>query len=215
MRLPCRFSLCEAVNMNLHLKHLTVDDYRVMPWKNEGGSTTEIAIYPLQSTMSDSFLWRVSLAQLNGSGPFSSFPGYERSIVQLSGHPMQLIHQDGHPKVKELEPLTPYLFPGEWTTDGKLEGRAEDFNLMLRRDAVSGNLECLQLKANEVVTAQSAKSTLIWVYRGKVVWESQAQRKSLMTRDSLLIEGSGHDHFQLEGTGGDAIVFIARINPKI
>lgn len=199
--------------MNLPITHLGIEDYRVMPWKNGGGSTTELAIYPAQSTMNDPFHWRVSLAQLNGSGPFSSFPGYDRSIVLLSGHPMQLIHKNGDHELKQLQPLVPYLFPGEWTTEGQLEGRAEDFNLMLRREAVSGSLECLHVNATGPLTAQLAKTTFLWVFRGEVLWESQMQQKPLVTGDSLLIEASGHEQFQLESE--DAIVFIARINPKV
>jgi environmental stress-induced protein Ves len=47
-----------------------------MPWKNGGGETTEIAVFPDGAGLSD-FDWRVSMARVDGDGPFSSFPGIE------------------------------------------------------------------------------------------------------------------------------------------
>ena len=58
------------------------NDCCVMPWKNGYGSTTELAVEPPDAAL-DRFDWRVSVAELRGSGPFSTFPGYDRIIVQL------------------------------------------------------------------------------------------------------------------------------------
>ena len=66
-------------------------DCPVMPWKNGQGSTTELAIEPPGAAL-DGFDWRISIAELRGSGPFSTFPGYDRIIVQLDGPPMILTH---------------------------------------------------------------------------------------------------------------------------
>ena len=70
---------------------LRAPDYHLMPWKNGGGSTTEIAIYPEASSVSGvPFLWRVSIAEVTVNGPFSSFPGYDRHIMVIEGEGMRL-----------------------------------------------------------------------------------------------------------------------------
>ena len=53
------------------------------PWKNGGGCTTEIAIAPPGASL-DAFEWRISLATIAASGPFSAFPGVDRTLVQTN-----------------------------------------------------------------------------------------------------------------------------------
>ena len=61
-----------------------------MPWKNGGGSTTEIAIAPAGASVSSGFDWRVSMADVVSDGPFSAFNGYDRQLALLSGGGMVL-----------------------------------------------------------------------------------------------------------------------------
>ena len=57
-------------------------DYRLMPWKNGLGTTTEIAIHPAEADLAGQpFDWRVSMADVTTDGEFSRFPGYDRSIL--------------------------------------------------------------------------------------------------------------------------------------
>lgn len=92
------------------LRHLRSDDYRVMPWKNGLGTTTEIAVHPPDAALTD-FTWRLSIADLGASGPFSSFPGYDRILVQLDGPPMILAHEGL--AERRLTLREPYRFAGE------------------------------------------------------------------------------------------------------
>ena len=50
------------------------------PWKNGGGTTQEIAGWPAGAGL-DAFGWRVSIACIAASGPFSVFAGIDRSIM--------------------------------------------------------------------------------------------------------------------------------------
>src|SRR4029077_2512621 len=68
---------------------LTPNDYRSMPWKNGAGRTTEIAVHPPGAAL-DAFAWRVSIADVEQDGPFSRFPGIDRTIVLLGGSGMRL-----------------------------------------------------------------------------------------------------------------------------
>lgn len=110
------------------IKHLTPADYRVMAWKNGGGSTTEIALAP---DPDGGFAWRVSMADLKASGPFSAFPGIDRIITPLSGPAFRLTHDGGAPH--EVTPLVPYAFSGDWATSAELTGPGQDYNVMVRR----------------------------------------------------------------------------------
>ena len=60
------------------------------PWKNGGGSTMQIAIWPLDVGL-DNFDWRISLATITADGPFSVFPGIDRSLVLVDGDKLRLL----------------------------------------------------------------------------------------------------------------------------
>ena len=118
------------------LSVLKPSDYRVMPWKNGGGTTTEIWIHP-EGAGWDDFAWRVGIADIARSGPFSSFPGIERSILMLEcpeGSGMKLTI-DGN---ESMLPLHRFVdFAGEAVTEGTLLGApVRDFNVMSRRGRV-------------------------------------------------------------------------------
>lgn len=113
-------------------------DYRRMPWKNGGGHTLEIASDPPGSGVA-AFAWRVSVADVERDGPFSAFPGVDRTLVLLAGKGMRLTGA-GAP----LELHTAYE-PVDFAGDAALHcaligGPTRDFNLMVRRDAASGDV---------------------------------------------------------------------------
>lgn len=58
--------------------------YRRQPWKNGGGETIEIAAHPVGAT-TDNFDWRISMARVEGDGPFSTFPDIDRTLTILEG----------------------------------------------------------------------------------------------------------------------------------
>lgn len=75
------------------LQLLRAGDYPRMPWKNGGGSTEEITRDA--GVGLDGFGWRLSIADIEASGGFSSFTGYQRIITVLQGDGMRL-SVDGH-----------------------------------------------------------------------------------------------------------------------
>lgn len=56
--------------------------FKQIPWKNGGGTTHEAIRIP---PAGESFLWRISVAHIESSGPFSDFAGYRRNMVLLRG----------------------------------------------------------------------------------------------------------------------------------
>jgi len=64
-----------------------------VPWRNGGGVTREIARAPGRT--SQDWAWRVSIAEIDRSGPFSAFDGYQRLQVLLAGRDLTLQFADG------------------------------------------------------------------------------------------------------------------------
>lgn len=102
-----------------------------MPWKNGGGVTTEILAWPPEAGFDD-FDWRISMAQVAAGGPFSVFPGIDRTLTVLSGS-MRLAVGGAAPV--ELSPFAePHGFSGDAQTEATLvDGPVLDFNVMTRR----------------------------------------------------------------------------------
>jgi environmental stress-induced protein Ves len=102
------------------------------PWKNGGGSTTEIAIAPVGAGL-DTFDWRISLATISASGPFSVFDGVDRSLALVDGAGAVLdIGDEGRFVLSEDDPVVE--FAGESAVQATLTlGPTTDFNVMTAR----------------------------------------------------------------------------------
>jgi len=118
-----------------------------MPWKNGGGTTTEIAIDPPAADVGGRFRWRLSIADVERSGPFSAFPGYQRTIMVIAGHGMDL--RVGDEPSRRLDRLfEPLVFSGDSAAECRLlDGPIRDFNLMVERSSLRSRLEVLRLDA--------------------------------------------------------------------
>jgi environmental stress-induced protein Ves len=111
------------------------------PWKNGGGLTREIAVHPPGAGF-DHFVWRVSVADIESSGPFSRFSGVDRTLVLLSGAGMLLADERGMAQTALSEPFAFARFAGELVVNAELlDGPTRDFNLMVRRSEASGTVE--------------------------------------------------------------------------
>ncbi|WP_086831962.1 HutD family protein [Streptomyces sp. NRRL B-24572] len=110
---------------------LRANDRTPAPWKNGGGITTEVLAHP-QGAGTDDFAWRISVADVASSGPFSAFEGVDRIITVVEGPGMALT-VDGTEHVVDTR-YAPFAFSGDATTDCRLlDGPIVDFNVMVRR----------------------------------------------------------------------------------
>lgn len=166
-------------------------DYKIMPWKNGAGSTTELLIAPQDASVQSGFDWRISLAQVPASGPFSVFPDYQRTIVLLEGDPMDLVHQ-GQGR-HELKPLQPYAFHGGWTTEGILTGRpVEDFNVMVRDGYGRVHVDVQKGRENPDFSLHHDDLCFIYCHRGSLIVTLQQEKIKLTEQESLLTEQGGN-----------------------
>lgn len=121
------------------LHRFALADLAPTPWKNGGGSTREVVCQPPGTGM-DSFDWRVSIASIAQSGPFSVFPGIDRTILLLAGDGVQL-HAPGHFDHRLDTPALPFAFAGDVAVDCTLlGGESTDFNVMTRRGVVCADV---------------------------------------------------------------------------
>jgi len=117
------------------MKLLRTTDYRVMPWRNGGGTTTELFV-----DSAERFRFRASIADVTASGPFSRFPGYDRHIMIVEGQGMTLACGE-HGDI-ELTPFVPRTFSGDWDVHGTLHaGAVRDFNWIVDRSNARSALE--------------------------------------------------------------------------
>ncbi len=129
------------------------------PWKNGGGATREIACWPPGAGLDD-FDWRISVATLAASGPFSVFPGVDRVITLLSGEGVWL---RGAGIAHRLdEPLAPWAFSGDQPIEAQLNGgTSQDFNVMTRRQRCQARVEVLRGAVSRPAAAGSAHLVLV------------------------------------------------------
>jgi environmental stress-induced protein Ves len=100
-------------------------------WKNGGGTTAEVAAFPEGSDF-DTFGWRISMADVASDGPFSVFPGIDRTLIVLKGNGIEL-DVDGVP-YRLNGPFSKLSFVGDDATYGRLlSGPIRDLNVMTRR----------------------------------------------------------------------------------
>ena len=128
------------------MRHLPAAGYRAMPWKNGGGITREVAVFP----ETGDFLWRLSLATVAADGPFSAFPGVDRTLTVLEGPGIELAVAGMAPA--RLGPRAPFAFPGDVAASARLLGGAiTDFNVMTRRDRLAHRVEACRADAAETL----------------------------------------------------------------
>ncbi|KOU25395.1 HutD-family protein [Streptomyces sp. WM6372] len=116
------------------IRILRAGDRAAVAWKNAGGVTREIAAWPEGAGLAD-FGWRISLAEVAADGPFSGFPGVDRTLTLAEGAGMDLTVAGARRLVDER--YAPQDFPGDAPTDCRLlDGPVVNFNVMYRRDRV-------------------------------------------------------------------------------
>jgi environmental stress-induced protein Ves len=135
------------------------------PWKNGGGSTIQLVIFPEKASLEKGdFLLRVSIASTTQSGSFSSFPGYDRVLASLETGSLLLKHED---REESLEFLKPYRFSGDEKTVCELRGPlARDLNAMIQSDQGSLEMHLLELPPYAKRKVSAADFTVLFCVRG-------------------------------------------------
>jgi hypothetical protein len=165
---------------------LAAADRRPSPWKNGAGVTRQIAAYP-DGARTDEFDWRASMAVVKSAGPFSAFPGIERSLLVLEGE-LALVFADGRRLV--LDAAGPAAnFAGEDAVSAEAPAvPVTDLNVMVRRGAHTASVERRQVAAAATVVCQDV--TLILCRAGGLRAACGGTALELGPNDALRIDGA-------------------------
>ena len=139
-------------------------DVPATPWRNGGGLTRELAAWPSDGT----WRWRMSVAEVTASGPFSRFEGITRWFAVLKGAGVVLTVRtpsdsvDAGPCEHRLTLTDPALcFDGDATTHCALMGGpTQDFNLMVRGDCLPARM--VRVQGDLTVLAGATKTIAIY-----------------------------------------------------
>lgn len=170
----------------MRITHLTASDFVRQPWKNGGGMTTEIARQDADGRL----LWRVSVASVESSGPFSEFRGLDRTILLLKGAGMELTF-DAAPALRIDRAGVPHAFAGEWKTACRLiDGPVEDFNLMVDRERTRATLQVIDLGPFARDISGCGVESLIYAWEGSVGVAAAGSEWRLNAGEALRCEWS-------------------------
>ncbi|MFD7752793.1 HutD family protein [Streptomyces sp. NPDC059757] len=175
------------------LRVLRAADRTAVPWKNGGGVTREIAASPEGAPLDD-FDWRVSLADVSADGPFSSFPGVDRTLTVVEGAGMDLMVGGEHHIVDEQ--YWPHDFPGDLETDGRLlGGPVVNLNVMYRRERTTAEVAVVRGTVR-LPAPQSGTVLAVALEDGAVL---EGQDIELERYDALVADGASPGVLRTQG----------------
>lgn len=156
--------------------------YQRMPWKNGGGETAEIAVSPAGADMTQ-MDWRLSMATVASDGPFSSFPGIDRTLSVLDG--TLTLDVEGA-AVALSEDSGPFAFAGEVKVSGIVDqGPVTDLNVMTRRDRFTHDVQRIVLTGPKTLNAATGLLA-VFCSRGTVTVPTAHGPMTLGARDTAL-----------------------------
>jgi len=175
-----------------------------VPWKNGGGTTAEVAAFPEGSSF-DTFGWRISMADVASDGPFSVFPGIDRTLIVVEGDGIEL---DVEGIAYRLDRDSPKLsFSGDDTTAGRLlAGPIRDLNVMTRRGLFRHRTRFVE--SGVALLAEGTSVAFLVALDGSFDITVASTIHSLQVLDTLMLEAT-QDLILLSGTGRAILVEIA------
>lgn len=178
---------------------------KTMPWKNGGGVTEELFIYPADATLAEgNFEVRLSSATVSRGGPFSTFEGISRYLGLISGQPLELTVEGRHRQLAVGD--EPYFFEGEWAVScDDPSAPQKDINLFIRREQWYVQV----LQQTGPVDVGPRDLTLILPLDGSAELTLGDQVFGLKTLDLWVGEGAG-DVIHLDSAGRTWVVLLSR-----
>lgn len=119
------------------MRILRWNELQAVPWKNGLGVTRELAREP----EGERFVWRLSIADVDGDGPFSRFDGMRRILAVVAGKGMELTSASF---TLEADLGAPVQFDGALDITARLRGGpVRDLNLIFDPQLCSGHVSVL------------------------------------------------------------------------
>ncbi|MFE5485203.1 HutD family protein [Streptomyces sp. NPDC056527] len=139
-------------------------------WRNGGGTTREIASWPAGG---EEFGWRASVADIDRDGPFSAFPGVDRTLTLLAGDGVRLVCPGVFDRLL-TRAGEPFAFSGDHTLAAELPGGScRVLNIMVRRDHWTAQVSRL----TDPLVPSLGHAGVLYVLRGR--WQASTDERFL------------------------------------
>lgn len=194
------------------LRIIRKSSFTPKPWKNGGGVTHEAIRVPADG---EEFEWRVSVARIEASGPFSDFAAYNRKMVLLEGDGVELeFGRSGRRTLRRSGDLAE--FDGALATHCRLlGGPCVDLNLMVAKScaATVGVQRLSGAQATLSASASSAEVTLIFSIDAAIEVTAPGAESLLFEPWDLGLLSNGSAQIRRrEARASSSAVFFATIN---
>lgn len=183
------------------MRLIAAADCRRQRWRNDGGWTTEIM--RAGDREDTGFRWRASVAEIDGPGPFSTFPGVDRQLMLLAGEGLAL-------DVDEQQPLHLQRrfqqagFAGEADTHCRpLDGGVRVFNAMHLSGGPGIELWGRPLADAMLLLPEQGIEWLVHLLEGRAEVQCADQALTLDAGDSLYLDWrhGGANRVMIKGAG--------------
>ena len=193
------------------IKIIRRSSFTATPWKNGGGITHEAIRVP---PTGDAFYWRLSVAHIDASGPFSDFAGYDRKMVLLQGRGVALKFGSGD--TCALRSVGDWVeFDGAMPTRCELlDGPCVDLNLMVSKSLrTAARVE--RLSELELAGASDGETTLIFGIQDPLCLKSGGESLRLEPWDLAILKDCSAQLSKMapHTDSAPSAVFIATISP--
>ena len=186
----------------MSLRVLRAADYRRERWKNGGGWTTELAAG--RGVADAAFDWRISIAEIDRDGAFSTFPGCDRQIALLDGPGMEIAFAEAE-AIRLEQRLKFAAFAGEWNAHGRLlGGPVRDFNVIVRRAAFRADVLHRPLVGPMVFLPERA-TWFVYLAAGQAEIKN-ADDTGIGPGESLLLEPGDAARKRVLSGGGEVVL---------
>jgi environmental stress-induced protein Ves len=170
---------------------------REQRWANGAGTTTEL--HRIDRPGSE-WAGRISVAVINEPGPFSTYPGVDRTLICLGPDMMTLVVEGS---VVRLAPLERLDFTGEAEVE-TLRGDEQtlDLNVMTRRGAATSSTSLEHIVETRHLAAEAGEVLIICSLTGTV----RVSGETLAVFDVAVVRGNRRRTVEVQGTGTAAVI---------
>ncbi|WP_329619198.1 HutD family protein [Streptomyces sp. NBC_01255] len=152
------------------MHHFDVETLTAGRWRNDGGATRQIVSWPVGS---EEFGWRASVADIDRDGPFSAFPGVDRTLTLLAGDGVRLACPGVFDRLLDRAG-EPFAFSGDLELAAELPGGScRVLNIMVRRGRWAARVE----RVTGEVAPPAGHAGVLYVLGGR--WQAGPDGRAL------------------------------------
>jgi environmental stress-induced protein Ves len=152
--------------MTANILHLRREHYVAMPWRNGAGVTQEIACRPASGS---DFVWRLSLAKVTTSGPFSNYSGYRRSVTLIDGAGFRLDFGDDDSILLDSVGTTALFSGGASTVCTLIDGPSSDLSLVVREPGAIVSVTRHRSNASQMTPLRAGALSAVFCLGGQII----------------------------------------------